>query len=93
MIPDTFQVIDFLVQITGDKYNPTGIVTPLTDNAFQYFYDHDLELCAYDITDTNGFCYARRDVDDIIDTIRGNFAVSLYHPEYGAHPLQVEETH
>ena len=88
MIPDTFQVIDFLVEITGDKYNPTGTITPLTESAFEFFYEYNLEFTAYDVTDSNGFCYSRRDFDDVVETIQGNFAVSLYHPEFGAHPLQ-----
>jgi len=39
LIPDSLKQIDFLVQATGDIYNPTGIITPITEAAFEYVHE------------------------------------------------------
>ena len=80
--------IDFLVQLTGDKINPTGIVTPLTEKAFEFVHDHGLEFVAYDVTDSNGYKLSRRDVDDFLEYAEAVSSVAMYHPEYGVAMLE-----
>lgn len=85
---DSAPSIDFLVQLTGDRYNPTGIVTPLTEKAFEFVHDHELESVAYGITDSNGYKLSRRDVDDFVEYAELACSVAMYHPEYGVAMLE-----
>ena len=85
---DSAPSIDFLVQLTGDRYNPTGIVTPLTEKAFEFVHDHGLESVAYDVTDSNGYKLSRRDVDNFVEYAETVCSVAMYHPEYGVAMLE-----
>ena len=64
-IPESLKQIDFLVQATGDIYNPTGIITPITEAAFEFVHDSGMEFVAYSITPSNGYCFSRRDFEDL----------------------------
>jgi len=85
---DSAPSIDFLIQLTGDKYNPTGIVTPMTDKAFEFVYECGVESQAYDITDSNGYKLCRRDVDDFVECAETVCSIAMYHPEYGVAMLE-----
>jgi len=88
LIPDSLKQIDFLVQATGDIYNPTGIITPITEAAFEYVHDSGLEFVSYNITDANGYCLSRQDFEQYVEIIEDHFSVFLYHPEYGVAELE-----
>ena len=87
-IPESLKQIDFLVQATGDIYNPTGIITPITEAAFEYVHDSGLEFVSYNITDANGYCLSRQDFEQYVEIIEDHFSVFLYHPEYGVAELE-----
>ena len=87
-IPESLKQIDFLVQATGDIYNPTGVITPLSEKAFEYIHDSGLEFVAYAITPSNGYCLSRRDFEDYVEILEDHFSVFLYHPEYGVAELE-----
>ena len=87
-VPDSLKQIDFLVQATGDIYNPTGVITPISEVAFEYIHDSGLEFVAYAITPSNGYCFSRRDFEDIVENIERDYNVFLYHPEYGVAELE-----
>ena len=87
-IPESLKQIDFLVQATGDIYNPTGIITPITEAAFEYIHDSGLEFVSYNITDANGYCVSRQDFEQYVEIIEDHFSVFLYHPEYGVAELE-----
>ncbi len=87
-IPESLKQIDFLVQATGDIYNPTGIITPITEAAFEYVHDSGLEFVSYNITDANGYCVSRQDFEQYVEIIEDHFSVFLYHPEYGVAELE-----
>ena len=83
-IPSSLASIDFLVRITGDRYNPTGVITPMTDKAFEFVHDSGLEFVCYDITDSNGFCVDRRTLDDIVEHIdQTELTFAMYCPDNG----------
>lgn len=82
-IPATFRTIDFLVQLTGDRFNPTGIVTPMTDLAFEIIHETGFEFVAYGITDSNGFQVARRELDEFVEFAEQSATIALYDPEQG----------
>lgn len=84
MIPNSLPSVDFLVRITGDRYNPTGVITPMTDNAFEFVHESGMEFVSYDITDSNGYCFDRRTLDEIVDHIEGTeLSIAMYDPEFG----------
>ena len=85
---DSAPTIDFLVQLTGDRHNPTGIITPLTEKAFEFVHDHGLEYVAYDVTASNGYKLSRRDVDDFVEYAEIVCSIAMYHPEYGVAMLE-----
>ena len=85
---DSAPTMDFLVQLTGDKFNPTGIVTPLTQKAYEFLHDYELESAAYDVTDSNGYKLSRRDVDNFVEYAETVCSVAMYHPEYGVAMLE-----
>ena len=87
-IPESLKQIDFLVQATGDIYNPTGIITPITEAAFEFVHDSGMEFVAYSITASNGYCFSRRDFEDLVENIERDYTVFLYHPEYGVAELE-----
>lgn len=82
-IPFALPSVDFLVQLTGDRFNPTGIVTPLTDLAFELIHETGFEFVAYGITDSNGFKVARRELDDFVEFAEQSASIALYDPEQG----------
>ena len=75
--------VDFLVQLTGDRYNPTGILTPLTELAFELAHDSGIEFVAYGITDSNGFKLERRDLDGFVEWAETQSTIAMYDPENG----------
>ena len=84
MIPASLSTVDFLIQLTGDKFNPTGIITPLTDRAFEMVHDTGMEFVSYDITDSNGFCFDRRTLDEIAEYIENSdLTFAMYSPDGG----------
>lgn len=84
MIPNSLPSVDFLIRITGDRYNPTGVITPMTDKAFEFVHESGLEFVSYDITDSNGFCLDRRTLDDVVEYLDGSeLTFAMYDPEYG----------
>jgi len=86
---DSAPSIDFLVQLTGDKYNPTGIITPLTESAFEQIHDTGIEFVAYGITDSNGFKLLRRELDGFVEYIESQgLTIGMYHPEFGVALLE-----
>ena len=87
-IPNSLKPIDFLVQATGDIYNPTGVITPITEAAYEYIHDSGLEFVAYSITPSNGYCVSRRDFEDYVEILEDHYNVFLYHPEYGVAELE-----
>ena len=80
--------IDFLFQLTGTRFNPTGIVTPLTEQALEMAQDVGLEFMAYGITDANGYKLSRADLDDFIEYAEITQVFALYHPEHGVALLE-----
>ena len=81
--------IDFLVQLTGDHLNPTGIITPLTEAAFEQVHDTGIEFVAYGITDSNGLKLERRDLDGFVEYVESQgLVIGMYHPEYGVALLE-----
>ena len=80
--------IDFLVQLTGDRFNPTGIITPLTEAAFEMVQDVGLEFVSYGITDSNGFKLERRILDEFVEYAEEDLTIGMYHPEYGVALLE-----
>ena len=81
--------IDFLVQLTGDQFNPTGIITPLTDAAFEMIHETGLEFVAYGITDSNGLKLERRYLDEYVEYVESQeLTIGMYHPEYGVALLE-----
>ena len=85
---DSAPSIDFLVQLTGDHLNPTGIITPLTDAAFEMIHETGLEFISYGITDSNGFKLERRDLDEFVEYAEEDLTIGMYHPEYGVALLE-----
>ena len=85
---DSAPTIDFLIQLTGDRYNPTGIVTPLTEKAFEIIHECETESISYDITDSNGYKLTRRDVDDFVEYAEMHSSIAMYHPEHGVAMLE-----
>ena len=80
--------IDFLVQITGDKFNPTGILTPLTELAFELVHESGVEFVSYGITDCNGFKLERRELDGFVEWAETQSTIGIYHPEHGVALLE-----
>ena len=74
---------DFLIQITGDRYNPTGIVTPYTDRAFELIQEAGLEFVSYGVTDTNGLKVSRQDLDGFVSYAESQSTIAIYDPEQG----------
>ena len=86
---DSAPSIDFLVQLTGDKYNPTGIITPLTEAAFEQVHDTGIEYVSYGITDSNGYKLERRDLDGFVEYVESQgLVIGMYHPEHGVALLE-----
>lgn len=84
LIPDSLQSVDFLIQLTGDQFNPTGIITPLSDAAFEMVHDTGMEFVSYDITDSNGFCFDRKTLDEIAEYIENSdLTFAMYSPDGG----------
>ena len=75
--------IDFLVQLTGDHLNPTGIVTPMTDLAFELIHETGFEFVAFGVTDSNGYKVERRDLDGFVSYVEQQATVAMYDPEHG----------
>ena len=81
--------IDFLVQLTGDQFNPTGIITPLTEAAFEMIHETGLEFVAYGITDSNGLKVERRYLDEYVEYVESQeLTIGMYHPEHGVALLE-----
>ena len=85
IIPASLRSVDFLVQLTGDKFNPTGIVTPMTDLAFELIHETGFEFVAYGITDSNGYQVARRELDDFVEYVEQHESATfaIYCPDNG----------
>ena len=47
-----------------------------------------MEFVAYSITASNGYCFSRRDFEDLVENIERDYTVFLYHPEYGVAELE-----
>ena len=84
-IPNALPSVDFLIELTGDRYNPTGTVTPLTDKAFEIIHETGFEFVSYDITDSNGYKVARRELDDFVEYLdrHESATFAMYSPEHG----------
>ena len=84
-IPSALPSVDFLIEITGDRFNPTGIITPMTDKAFEIIHDTGLEFVSYGITDSNGYKVARRELDGFVEYVESHETATLamYSPEHG----------
>lgn len=77
--------VDFLIELTGDRYNPTGIITPMTELAFELIHETGLEFVSYGITDSNGYKVERRDLEGFVDYIdqHDTATLAMYHPTNG----------
>ena len=80
--------IDFLVQLTGDKFNPTGILTPLTELALEIVHESGVEFVAYDVTDSNGYKLERRELDGFVEWAEDQSTIAMYDPELGVALLE-----
>ena len=80
--------IDFLVELTGNRFNPTGVITPLSEHAFELIHDTGLEFMAYGVTDSNGYKLDRSTLDEFVAYAEVTATVAMYHPEYGTAILE-----
>ena len=85
---DSAPSIDFLVELTGNRFNPTGVITPMSDRAFELIHDTGLEFMAYGVTDSNGYKLDRSHLDDFVAYVEITATVAMYHPEYGTAILE-----
>ena len=72
--------IDFLVQLTS---NHSGILTPLTDQAFELIHDSMIEHKAHDITDSNGYHLKLPFLESFIEWAELTATVAMYDPLHG----------
>ena len=85
---DSAPSIDFLVQLTGDRFNPTGIITPMSDRAYELIHDTGLEFMAYGVTDSNGYKLERAHLDDFVGFVEDTCNVAIYDPQLGTAMLE-----